>query len=78
MSSFYGYRGAGQTQFGILPLIMAAMPLIQGALTTQPLDTRDPYAANEALPKASPVAIIAGIAGIAALGGLAYFLVKKV
>jgi len=68
--SFYAPR----RQYGFLPLITAAMPLLQGAFTSQPVDTSNPYAAQE---RGNPTLTIAlAVGGLALVGGAFYFVLR--
>lgn len=75
--SFYAPR-RHMGQFGILPLIMAALPVVQGMMQSHPLDLHDPYAQLEQSQQSNPLVTVAlAVGGLGLVGGVFYLLVKK-
>lgn len=73
--AFYRY-GSAQQNFGIVPLIMAALPLVQGAMQAGHLDQTNQYAAMEK-PTSPLIVAAAVIGGLGLVGGLGYLLWKE-
>jgi len=75
--SFYAPR-RHMGQFGIIPLLMAVAPVVQGMMQSHPLDLRDPYAQLELQQQSNPLVTVALAAGgLALIGGVFFILVKK-
>lgn len=77
--SFYRYSAPAQQMgdYGIVPLIAAALPLIQSATASQPFDQNNPYAQGEMLQQTNPLVVVGGVvAGLGLVGGLLYLLWK--
>lgn len=73
MSFYSGQRHLGQ--FGILPAIAAAIPMVQGMMSSQPLDTRNPYAqltAQQSVPQYGLAVTAAVVGALALAGGVVY------
>lgn len=70
--SFYSARSMGSARMGFAPLL-ALMPVVAGALRSNPLDTRNPYAA----PSNTALTVAIAVGGLALVGGAFYYAILR-